>query len=96
MDQVLGYFFPGECYDKVIRDFNFFDGDRLQPGSFCILTDLLFYSRLSHICIWSISESVDSLGSIGRYTYYILVRTCTHYIYIYNYNIHVHVHVIIL
>lgn len=28
MDIVFNYFFPGDCYDKVIKDFNFFDGER--------------------------------------------------------------------
>lgn len=28
MDTVFNYFFPGDCYNKVIKDFNFFDGEQ--------------------------------------------------------------------
>ena len=30
MDVIFNYFFPGDCYDIVIKDFNLFDGERQQ------------------------------------------------------------------
>ena len=30
MENLIGYFFPGECYEKVVSDYNFFDGDRFS------------------------------------------------------------------
>lgn len=58
MENIIGYFFPGECYEKVVSDYNFFDAD-------CLKFALARYLSLS-VVLGSIAVKLPQIIKILR------------------------------